>query len=268
MANKELIMSNKSRAVLTLIVIVLGTVVANYLGFQANTDTGDIANQTFNDANYFFPATYVFTTIWPIIYAGLIAWAVYQALPAHRDTPRFRAAAPWLMVNIALNALWVWVFGREAFVATLPVMLALVYTTVVAYRKLEIGREPVGRWERLLQIPISIYLAWLSVATVANVAAALIAVGWSGFGVSYEIWGLIMLLVGAGLSVFLYRSFHDDVVFPLVYLYAYVGIMARYSDVWPVLVGAAIGALIVAAVAARHFWTSRSHTASPASQST
>jgi hypothetical protein len=254
-------MSNKTRSLITLLVLVLGIIAANYLGFQANTDTGDIANQTFNDTNYFFPATYVFTTIWPVIYAGLLAWAVYQALPAHRDNPRFRAAAPWLMVNIALNALWVWVFGREAFVSTLPIMVALVYTTVMADRRLAIGVARVDRWERLLQIPISIYFAWLTVATVANIAAALIAAGWNGFGISYEVWGLVMLLVGAGLSAFLYRALHRDVVFPLVYLYAYVGIIVRYSDVPLVLAGAAIGALIVAALAAYHFISHRGQTA-------
>ena len=119
-------MSNKTRSILTLIVLILGVIAANYLGFRMNTDTGDIANQTFDNTNYFFPATYVFTTIWPVIYAGLVGLAIYQALPANRDNPRFRAAAPWLMLNIFLNALWVWVFGREAFVSTVPIMLVLV----------------------------------------------------------------------------------------------------------------------------------------------
>ena len=250
-------MSNRTRSFITLIVMILGIILANWLGFRANADTGDIANQTFNDTNYFFPATYVFTTIWPVIYAGLAGWAVYQALSAQQDNPRYRAAAPWLMLNIALNALWVYVFGLEAFISTLPIMVVLVYTTVVAYRKLEIGRADLGRWERLLHIPFSIYLGWLTVATVANVAAALIAAGWNGFGIGAEVWALVMLLVGAGLAVFLYRGFNRDVVIPLVYLYAYVGIIVRYSDEPLVLAGAAVGALIVAAVAARHFLSSR-----------
>lgn len=246
-------MTNKTRSIITLIVLVLGTLIANYLGFQANTDTGNIANQSFNDTNYFFPATYIFTTIWPVIYTGILGWAVYQALPANRDNPRFRAAAPWLMANIFLNGLWVWVFGLEAFVATVPIMLVLVFTTVMVYSKLEIGRAQVGRWERILQIPISIYFAWLTVATVANIASALVAAGWNGFGISAEMWGLIMLLVGAALAVFLYRTFYRDVVILLVYLYAYIGIIVRYSDVPLVLAGAIAGSLIVGGLAAYHF---------------
>ena len=245
--------NNRLWAIVTLIVLVVATVVANYLGFRANTDTGNIANQTFNDANYFFPATYVFTTIWPVIYAGILGWAVCQALPAQRDNGRFRAAAPWLMVNLILNGLWVWVFGMEAFVSTLPIMAALVFTLAVAYGKLRIGQAKVGGWERALQIPISIYLAWLTVATVANIASALIAAGWNGFGVSADVWGLVMLLVGAALCVFLYRTFYRDVVFPLVYIYAYVGVIVRYSDEPLILAGAAIGAVVLAALAVFHF---------------
>ena len=44
-------MSNKTRSLLTLIVLILGVIAANYLGFRMNTDTGDIANQTFDNIN-------------------------------------------------------------------------------------------------------------------------------------------------------------------------------------------------------------------------
>ncbi len=249
--------NNRYSSIVTLVFLIGATIVANYLGFRANTDTGAIANQTFDGRSFFFPAGYVFTTIWPVIYLGIIAWAIYQALPANRDNPRFRAAAPWLIVNLVLNAVWVWVFGMQAFVSTLPIMAVLLYTTVVAYRKLRIGQESVGRWERILQIPISIYLAWLTVATVANIALALVAANWNGFGLSYEVWGLIILLVGIGLSFFLYRGLGNDVVIPLVYAYAYVGIIVRYPDVPLVLAGAAIGAVALIALAAYHFISRR-----------
>ncbi len=237
--------NNTMWSIITLVVLVVATIIANILGFQANTDTGNIANETFAGANYFFPETYVFTTIWPVIYLGIIAWAIYQALPSQRDNPRFRAAAPWLMINLILNGLWVWVFGMEAFVSTLPIMLVLIITGVIAYSKLEIGQTPVGTVERILQIPISIYLAWLTVAAVANVASALIAVEWGGFGLSYETWGVIMLLVGAVLALFLYRTFYRDWVFLLVYIYAYVGIIVRYGDVQPILIAASAGAAVL-----------------------
>ncbi len=245
-------MSNRTRTVITLILVVLGVIIANYLGFRANADTGDIANSNFGGVNYFFPATYVFTPIWPVIYAGLLGWAVFQALPANRDERRFGAAAPWMVLNIALNALWVLVFGMEAFVSTVPIMFALIVVTLIVYRKMEIGVARVGLWERLIQITISIYLAWLTVASVANVASALIAAGWNGFGLSNEAWSLVMLLVGAGLAAFLYRGLRNDVVILLTYLYAYVGILIRYSDVTLVLAGTVIGIVILGALVVWH----------------
>ena len=254
-------MSAKNRSILIMVLVILGVVAANIIAVLSNTDTGNIANDTFNDLNYFFPATYVFTTIWPVIYAGIVGWAVYQALPAGRNNPRFQAAAPWMVINIALNALWVFIFGLEMFVTTVPIMVALVVVTVILYRKLDIGVVRVGLWERLIQITISIYLAWLTVATVANIAAALISVNWNGFGISPEVWALVMLLVGAALAVFLYRGLGNDVVIPLTYLYAYIGIIVRYSDVTLVLVGAVIGVIVVAATAAWHFINRRGQTA-------
>ena len=254
-------MSTKNRSFLVMILVIIGVIAANFIAVLSNTDTGNIANDTFNDLNYFFPATYVFTTIWPVIYAGIIGFAVYQALPAGRDNPRFRAAAPWMVLNIALNALWVYIFGLEMFVTTVPIMIALVAVTVVLYRKLDIGGARVGLWERLIQITTSIYLAWLTVATVANIASALISVGWNGFGISAEVWALVMLLVGAALAIFLYRGLGNDVVIPLTYLYAYIGIIVRYSDVTLVLVGAVLGSLIVGALAGWHFINRRGQTA-------
>ena len=254
-------MSRKTRSLLTLVLIVIGVIAANFIAFQSNTDTGNIANDTFNDLNYFFPATYVFTTIWPVIYAGILGWAVYQALPAGRDNPRFQAAAPWVMLNIALNALWVYIFGLQMFVTTVGIMLTLLAVTVVLYRKLDIGGARVGLWERLIQITVSIYLAWLSVATVANIASALISVNWNGFGLSAEVWALVMLLVGAALAVFLYRGLGNDVVIPLTYLYAYLGIVVRYSDVSLVMAGAVIGIVIVGGLAGWHFINHRGQSA-------
>ena len=254
-------MSRKTRSLLTLVLIIIGVIVANIIAFQSNTDTGNIANETFNDLNYFFPATYVFTTIWPVIYAGIIGFAIYQALPAGRDNPRFQAAAPWMVLNIALNALWVYIFGLQMFVTTVGIMVTLLAVTVVVYRKLDIGGARVGLWERLIQITVSIYLAWLSVATVANIAAALISVGWNGFGLSAEVWALVMLLVGAALAVFLYRGLGNDVVIPLTYLYAYLGIVVRYSDVPLVMAGSVIGIVIVGGLAGWHFINRRGQSA-------
>lgn len=215
------------RQIATLVIMLGSIVAANYLGFQANTNTGEIANN-FDGTNYFFPAGYVFATIWPVIYLGLVIYAIYQALPSQRDNPRFRAAAPWLMLNLLLNALWTYVFGQQSFVGSVVVIVGLLVTAVIAYRRLQINHADITGFERWLWIPISIYLAWLTIATVANTAVALITVNWNGFGLSYELWGAIMLVVGGLLAYYLYRGLNGDWVIFGVYLYAYMGVIVRY----------------------------------------
>jgi hypothetical protein len=86
-------------------------------------------------------------------------------------------------------------------------------------------------------------------------------VGWNGLGLSAEIWALVMLLIGAALSIYLYYALQRDVVIPLTYLYAYIGILVRYSDVPLVMIGAAAGAIIVGALAAYHFINGRGRAA-------
>jgi hypothetical protein len=60
-----------------------------------------------------------------------------------------------------------------------------------------------------------------------------------------------------GLAVFLYRGLGRDVVIPLTYVYAYVGIIVRYYDVPLVLAGAVIGALALGGLAVWHFYQLR-----------
>lgn len=217
------------RQIATLVIMLGSIIAANYFGFQPDTNTGEVAN-SFDGSNFFFPAGYVFATIWPVIYLGLITYAIYQALPSQRDNPRFRAAAPWLMLNLLLNALWTYVFGQQAFVWSAVVIVGLLLTAVIAYRRLEINRADITGFERWLWIPISIYLAWLTIATVSNTAVSLITLNWNGFGLSYELWGAIMLVVAGLLAYYLYRGLNGDWVVFVVYLYAYIGVVVRYLD--------------------------------------
>ena len=106
------------------VISVLATLIVNGL---ANTlpingkTTGDISNQF---EVYFTPANYVFA-IWGLIYLGLSAFAVYQALPSQRDNPRLVRARPWLALSGAANIAWLLLWHYERFPLTLLAMLAI-----------------------------------------------------------------------------------------------------------------------------------------------
>ncbi len=199
---------------------------------------------------YFVPAGYVFS-IWGLIYLGLIAFGIYQALPSQRQNPRLRAAGWWIVLSGLANSFWIFMWHYEQFPITLIVMLTLLVTLIVTYWRLGIGRAPVSRAERwTTHLTFSIYLGWITVATVANATELLDFLKWNAFGIAPEIWMGIMLaavLVIAALVILTRR----DVAYTMVILWALAGISAKFSTLSfitiPTWITFALVALILAA---------------------
>lgn len=234
------------RQIVVLVLILASAVAANFLGMAfSQIETGDIANELFDDTVFFFPATYVFGTIWPVIYLGIVGLAIHQALPSQATNPRYRRGTVMLTINLILNAGWVAVFGLRLFVLSLVTIIPILVTGVLAYAWLGVARSPEAPpAERILKVAVGIYTAWLTIATVANVSLALVIAEWGAFGVSYETWGVIMLIVGVGLGIVLLLLFRDS-TFPAVYAYAYVGIMVRrLGESQPIVIAAVAGAAV------------------------
>jgi len=185
----------------------------------------------------FFPAAYVFS-IWGLIYLGLIAFAVFQVLPGQRANPRLRRVGYWFALSCALNCLWIVLWHYLQFPATLVVMLALLGTLIIIYQRLAIGRAPVTGVERwVVDLPFSIYLGWISVATIANAADVLDYLGWHGAPLNPQAWAVIMLAAGLALAAAMaFRR--GDLAYGLVVVWAFVGIAIQPSAT-PLVAGAA-----------------------------
>ena len=111
---------------------------------------------------------------------------------------------------------------------------------------MQIGRVKVYGVERFLRLSFSLYAGWLTVATILNIAAALELGGWDAFGISYPVWGAVMLVV-ATVIVLVTRFRWRDPVYGGVLVWALVGVIVARSDVPLVAVTAGVLALIVAA---------------------
>lgn len=234
--------------ILSIVATILVNGLANALPINGQT-TGDISNR--QDV-LFTPANYVFS-IWGLIYLGLIIFAVVQALPSQKDNPRLRRARPWLAASGLANIAWILLWHYEQFPLTLVAMIALLVTVALTYVRLEVGVTPVTAKERwLLQIPIGIYLGWVSVATIANTASLLWVLGWSGFGLSPAIWTALMIVVAlvVGAGVALRRA---DPTFPLVLAWAFAGIAIRNAAI-PAVAYTAWAATAIALVLAFLGW--------------
>jgi hypothetical protein len=212
--------------VLTILATIVVNVLANALPINGQ-NTGAISDRF---QVYFVPAGYVFA-IWGVIYIGLIAFAIFQALPSQRENPRLRAAGWWIALGGLANIAWIFLWHYEQFPLTLIAMLVLLGTLIIIYLGLDIGRSTVSKVETwAARVPFSIYLGWITVATVANVTSLLYFLNWDGFGIAPEVWMWIVLAVVLVIAALMNFS-RRDIAYTAVILWALAGISVKHADV-------------------------------------
>lgn len=237
-------MSERVKQVLTLVATFAGVLGPAFGAFSpGNSNTGEISGRFFSDV-YIIPADYAFA-IWTPIYLGFLAFAVFQALPAQRLNPRFMRVRLWLAASALLNAAWIAVFNNLLFGLSLVIIVAMLVLALVMHRTLEIGRTKVYGFERIVRLPFSLYAGWLTAATILNTAGVLADSDWGGFGISYPVWGVVMLVVAAAIGL-LTRFRWNDPVYGAVFVWAFVGVVVARADVPLIAVTAGVLAAVFA----------------------
>jgi benzodiazapine receptor len=227
--------------VLATLVALTVNALASILPINGQT-TGEISDQF--DV-YFAPAGYVFS-IWGMIYLGLIGYTVYQALPSQRMNPRLRQIGILYVLSCLANAVWLLLWHYELFAASLAAMVALLVALIGIYLGLGIGETKASAPERwLVRVPFSLYLGWISVATIANATSVLDHVGWDGWGLEPATWAVIMLVAAGAIGVLVSLS-RGDITYVLVLVWAFVGIVVANSDTLLVATTAGLMAVLVA----------------------
>ncbi len=243
---------DRLRQVVTVVAFIVTVAIngaANALPINGQT-TGAISDRF---EVYVIPAGYVFA-IWGVIYVALAAFTIFQAIRG--DHPIVRRVG-WLpAISGVLNTVWLVLFQYEFFVLTVPVMIALLVTLIVIHLRLWAGREELDRattWA--VRIPFSIYLGWITVATIANIAQTLSFLGFDAFGIMPELVASVVLLLGLGIAARFVWQFRDA-AYGLVIVWAYAGIVVKEQDTtlvpWVAGLGAAgIALLVIAALLRR-----------------
>lgn len=233
-----------SRQALIVVSVVMTIVVnglANALPLNGQ-QTGEVSDRF---PIYFVPAGYVFA-IWGVIYLGLIAFAVYQALPAQRTNPRLAALdTPFVIASLA-NIVWIFLWHYEVFPGTMAAMLVLLAALLTIYLRSGIGRfnvPPAERWA--VHVPFSIYLGWITVATVANASQLLYVLGWNGWGIAPQAWAMIMLAVATALAALMAMT-RRDIAYLLVLAWAFIGIALKHAATPLVGISAWVATVLVA----------------------
>ncbi len=231
------------------LIAILATLSVNILSNffpPAGLNIGEIANTILQGVQV-TPANYAFA-IWGLIYLGLIAYGIYQLRPAQGGNPTIRRVDSLLIIACIAQIAWIFLFTLQMFWLSVGAMLGILLPLIGAYLQLGIGKERVSRERQwLAHVPFSVYLGWISVATIVNIASALYISGWDGWGISAAAWTAIMLIVGTAIAavVAIQRA---DIAFTLVFIWAYVAIAIRQLDDPVIWITAVATAIVLAGV--------------------
>ena len=162
------------------VAVLVGAVLSAVAGYWGSGAGGGRSQEEVGDGALAADATPVAPgepafVIWSVIYTGLLAYAVWQALPGRREDPRQRRTGWLVLASMVLNAAWIGVVQLDLLVLSLPVIVAILVVLVVVVGRLE-ERPPDGVVETVLvDGTLGLYLGWVTVATVANTFAVVVS---------------------------------------------------------------------------------------------
>jgi tryptophan-rich sensory protein len=202
--------------VIALISVITVNALANILPLN-NQTTGEISNRL---PVLFTPAGYVFS-IWSVIYVLLIVWLVGMWKKRQQGDVNYTKRSTLFILSCVLNIAWIYLWHYEKFLFTVIVMIGLLITLVLLYRTFPDSDNSIKS-----RLPISVYLGWISVATIANISYVLTYYEWNGWGLSDPLWAVIMMTIGTALALHI-RYHHFDIAYVFVFIWAFIGIAVR-----------------------------------------
>lgn len=219
-------------------------VVVNYLsdalpiGGRTNKQVSDMYPVLMTPAGYAF-------SIWALIYLLLAGFVIYPFLSSSWKRDSIPSLGYWFPVSCALNIAWIFAFQNLQIGLSLLIMVMLLLSLIALYLRTRAITIPTTAEMWFIKLPFSIYLGWISVATIINVAVLLRKIGWDGFGLSDSTWAIIMLAVGTVLAVLVSFPYRDG-FYPLVFTWAYIAIAIKQKDIISVYYTAIAAAIVLA----------------------
>jgi len=227
------------------------TLLMNYLSqgvlFEGQT-IGEVSDKY---STLITPAGYAFA-IWGLIYLALGAYVYYQAFRAKSEENIYNQAAFPLILNLIANSAWLIAFQLEYIALSAVLMLAILVTLIQLVILWTNDRSLPNQQRRLMRIPFSIYLGWISVATIVNFSVLIKYAEWNALGLSEPVWVVIMTSVGAALAILVLFATRN-LVYPLVFVWAYVAIAVAQSDNQLIFIAALGWAVVIFVFDLAHF---------------
>jgi benzodiazapine receptor len=205
------------------------TIIVNSLAGSTKL-IGGVTTAQISDANptLITPAGYVFS-IWGIIYVLLGVFVVYQALPSQKGK-EYSKKIGWLFVlSSIINIAWLFLWQYNFLSLSVVLIFLLLITLILIYTRLGIGKTNAKLSEKLTtQLPFSVYLGWITIASIANVSVTLVSIGWDGFGIGVETWATLIVIVALAITLLVLAT-RKDIGYGLVIVWALIGIAVKQS---------------------------------------
>ena len=221
------------------------TVIVNSLA-GSTTLLGGVNTAEISDSNptLITPAGYVFS-IWGIIYFLLGAFVIFQALPSQREK-EYNKQIGWLFVlSSIINIAWLFLWQYELLSLSLILMFMLLATLILIYTRLGIGKSKATFQEKIaVHTPFSVYLGWITIASIANVSVTLVSLNWDGFGINPETWATLIIIVALVITLLVLAT-RRDIAYGLVIIWALIGIAVKQSGTQNIVILTEASAIIV-----------------------
>ncbi len=210
----------------TYLLMILMNALANILPINGK-GTGEISDSY---PNLFAPDGITFA-IWGVIYFLLALFVLYQLGVLKGGT---RAGNSRLLSRIGIifsissvvNSLWILTWHYEEITFSLLLMLILLLCLI--YINLQTKSAVLSLREKFfVRLPFSVYFGWITVATIANVTTLLVDLNWKGFGISENLWTVLILFIGAAIGILTMFS-QKDMAYGAVLIWAYGGILYKH----------------------------------------
>ena len=204
--------------------------------------------------NAFVPAGFTFS-IWGVIYLLLLAYTIgftFYSIQRQQHPKAFifiERINTYFLLTCVFNMAWILAWHYLQIELSVVIMLLFLSTLIQLFLKSKSMANDLSLTQRfVLQTPFIVYLGWISVATIANITALLVAYKWTALSIAPTYWSAAMILIAIVLAMLILKKF-KVVEFALVVAWALWGIYNAQGPTAPILAKltpAGIGILIAA----------------------
>ncbi|WP_397444541.1 tryptophan-rich sensory protein [Polaribacter sp. R77954] len=179
------------------------TVFINYLSNTGIMDGKTIGTVSDDIKSLFTPAGYAFS-IWGIIYLLLLGFSIYQGrslFKKGKEDDFIEKIGFWFIISCIANSFWIfsWIYGYTGLSCIFIFLLLISLLKIIINLNINLDKSSRIKFT-FLYLPFIIYSGWVTVASVANVSSYLVKIGWNGFGITDEIWTIIMIIIAVILN--------------------------------------------------------------------